>query len=184
MIRSPSPPTNIHLATPPGCILTSNPKHPIPHLLGQAFSSRPDLDENHPSVRFLSSFLYFVCDAEHLRLSLIDTSLPSLLVEFTWPSAPLIIPPTSPLRRHPFVTPPQLHARAHNYRTTNSQLPCFTPPLACRFVDMSHIITPALLLALVAPGILAQNAVQCGNGQLCPSDLPCCSRKALSSDYW
>jgi hypothetical protein len=44
---------------------------------------------------------------------------------------------------------------------------------------MSHIITSGLLLALVAPGILAQNPVQCGNGQLCPSDVPCCSRKAL-----
>lgn len=41
---------------------------------------------------------------------------------------------------------------------------------------MSHIITSALLVALVAPGILAQNAVQCGNGQLCPSNLPCCSQ--------
>lgn len=40
---------------------------------------------------------------------------------------------------------------------------------------MSRIIKFALALALV-PGILAQNTVTCGNGNLCPADLPCCSQ--------
>jgi hypothetical protein len=48
---------------------------------------------------------------------------------------------------------------------------------------MSRFIKSALVLALVAPAILAQTAVQCGNGKQCPSDLPCCSRKPFDINW-
>lgn len=42
---------------------------------------------------------------------------------------------------------------------------------------MSSFIKSALVLVLVAPGILAQSTTaKCGNGEQCPSNLPCCSQ--------
>jgi hypothetical protein len=117
---------------------SSNPKtshSALPGLRrGQAFSFCAILNEAIHRCFFLSSFLYFVCDAEHLRLSLIRPSLP---IEFTWPSAPLITPPpTSPavFVGPPFVTPHQPHARVHNCSTPNLQLSCFTPSLPADLV--------------------------------------------------
>jgi hypothetical protein len=113
-------------------------KHPTPHFLvsdgGRLFPSALFLTKPSIAASSYPHFFYFVCDAEHLRLSLIRPSLP---IEFTWPSAPLITPPpTSPavFVGPPFVTPHQPHARVHNCSTPNLQLSRFTPSLPADLV--------------------------------------------------
>jgi beta-glucanase (GH16 family) len=47
---------------------------------------------------------------------------------------------------------------------------------------MARLIRSAFLLAAIAPSILAQdNQISCGEGKLCPSDFPCCSRRSTPS---
>jgi hypothetical protein len=53
---------------------------------------------------------------------------------------------------------------------------------------MPRLIRPALLLAVIAPWVLAQDQqqIKCGEGSLCPEDFPCCSRETsgLHSEHW
>lgn len=135
-----------------------------------------------PSLSLLlsSSFLFSFCNAGRSGPSFADSSFTAHFLQRaayatnTSTSLATLLAPRYTTRQPP--------AHARGVCTTNLKVSCIYTLFPTNCLTMSRILKAALVLALVAPSALAQTAVQCGGGQQCPSDLPCCSRKPLTSN--